>query len=168
MVGEFTSPEVDKLVGEVLNEYGNIFNIHAHAFIVDANAANSPSIKAFKAALSEIKSEIIDVSICIQDKGVWYDGNSLLTTYTLLLLKGREAKCANLLAENDIITPEGIQANLSYTLITQREPDHQVHPSDFVFLVCFLCMQIAHRIYYLVRQHILNICVLNAFPLRSL
>lgn len=43
------------------------------------------------------------------------------------LLKGREAKCANLLAENDIITPEGIQANLSYTLITQREPDHQVH-----------------------------------------
>ena len=134
MVGEFTSPEVDKLVGEVLNEYGNIFNIHAHAFIVDANAANSPSIKAFKAALSEIKSEIIDVSICIQEKGAWYDGNSLLTTYTLLLLKGREAKCANLLAENDIITPEGIQANLSYTLITQREPDHQVHPSDFVLL----------------------------------
>jgi len=62
VVGEFTSPAVDKLVGEVLNEYGNIFNIHAHAFIVDANATNSPSIKAFKAALSEIKTEIIDVS----------------------------------------------------------------------------------------------------------
>jgi len=60
VVGEFTSPGVDKLVGEVLNEYGNIFNIHAHAFIVDANATNSPSIKAFKAALSEIKTEIID------------------------------------------------------------------------------------------------------------
>ena len=30
VVGEFTSPAVDKLVGEVLNEYGNIFNIHAH------------------------------------------------------------------------------------------------------------------------------------------
>lgn len=43
-----------------------------------------------------------------------------------LLLKGREARCANILAENDIITPEGINANLSYTLITQREPDNQV------------------------------------------
>ena len=45
---------------------------------------------------------------------------------TLLTPKGREAKCANLLAENDIITPEGMKANLSYTLITQREPDNQV------------------------------------------
>ena len=43
-----------------------------------------------------------------------------------LLIKGREAKCANLLAENDIISPEGLKANLSYTLITQREPDNQV------------------------------------------
>ena len=43
------------------------------------------------------------------------------------LIQGREAKCANLLAENDIITPDGLKAaNLSYTLITQREPDNQV------------------------------------------
>jgi hypothetical protein len=62
VVGEWTSASVDKLVGEVLNEYGNVFNIHAHAFIVDANVSNSPSLKAFKAALSDIKSEIIDVS----------------------------------------------------------------------------------------------------------
>ena len=33
-----------------------------------------------------------------------------------------------MLAENDIITPDGLKAaNLSYTLITQREPDNQVH-----------------------------------------
>ena len=50
------------MLGVILNEYGNIFDIHAHAFIVDANAANSPSMKAFKAALSDIKNEIIDVS----------------------------------------------------------------------------------------------------------
>ena len=62
VVGEFTSGSVDKLVGEMLDEYGNIFNIHAHAFIVDANATNSVSMKAFKAALSDIKTEIIDVS----------------------------------------------------------------------------------------------------------
>ena len=62
VVGEFTSASVDQLVGEMLNEFGNIFNIHAHAFIVDANAANSASLKAFKAALSDIKTEIIDVS----------------------------------------------------------------------------------------------------------
>ena len=46
----------------MLNEYGNVFNIHAHAFIVDANATNSAGMKAFKAALSDIKTEIIDVS----------------------------------------------------------------------------------------------------------
>ena len=63
VVGEFTSSSVDKLVGEMLNEYGNVFNIHAHAFIVDANASNSASLKAFKAALSDIKTEIIDVSL---------------------------------------------------------------------------------------------------------
>ena len=63
VVGEYISPNVDKMLGVILNEYGNIFDIHAHAFIVDANAANSPSMKAFKAALSDIKNEIIDVSI---------------------------------------------------------------------------------------------------------
>ena len=62
VVGEYISPNVDKMLGVILNEYGNIFDIHAHAFIVDANAANSPSMKAFKAALSDIKNEIIDVS----------------------------------------------------------------------------------------------------------
>ena len=68
VVGEFTSASVDKLVGEMLNDYGNVFNIHAHAFIVDANATNSASMKAFKAALSDIKTEIIDVSDC---KNTW-------------------------------------------------------------------------------------------------
>jgi len=108
VVGEFTSATIDKMVGEMLNEYGNVFNIHAHAFIVDANATNSAGMKAFKAALSDIKTEIID---------------------------GREAKCANLLAENDIITPDGLKAaNLSYTLITQREPDNQGLPRSTRFL----------------------------------
>ena len=62
VVGEYISPSVDKMLGIILNEYGNIFDIHAHAFVVDANAANSPSVKAFKSALSDIKNEIIDVS----------------------------------------------------------------------------------------------------------
>ncbi len=54
----------------------------------------------------------------------WIMGLFLL--HTNFLFKGREAKCANLLAENDVISPEGVNANLSYTLVTQREPDHQV------------------------------------------
>ena len=62
----------------------------------------------------------------------WWFGIPCLTFrfflfFSHLTLKGREAKCANLLAENDIITPEGMKANLSYTLVTQREPDNQVH-----------------------------------------
>ena len=64
VVGEYASQDADRLVGKILSEFGNVFNIHAHAFIIDANAAaNSPSMKAFKAALSDFKTEIIDVSI---------------------------------------------------------------------------------------------------------
>ena len=33
VVGEYISPSVDKMLGLILNEYGNIFDIHAHAFI---------------------------------------------------------------------------------------------------------------------------------------
>ena len=46
---------------QVLNEFGNVFNIHAHSFLIDANVANSPSMKAFKTALSDFKTEIVDV-----------------------------------------------------------------------------------------------------------
>ena len=63
VVGEYASQDADRLVGKILSEFGNVFNIHAHAFIIDANAAaNTPSMKAFKAALSDFKTEIIDVS----------------------------------------------------------------------------------------------------------
>ena len=47
---------------QVLNEFGNVFNIHAHSFLIDANVASSPSMKAFKTALSDFKTEIVDVS----------------------------------------------------------------------------------------------------------
>ena len=64
VVGEYASQDADRLVGKILSEFGNVFNIHAHAFIIDANAAaNTPSMKSFKAALSDFKTEIIDVSI---------------------------------------------------------------------------------------------------------
>ena len=53
----------------------------------------------------------------------------IFLTYSL---KGRDAKCTNLLAENDLIVPEGLKANLSYVLITQREPDHQVTNSEMI------------------------------------
>jgi hypothetical protein len=39
-----------------------VFNIHAHSFLIDANVASSPSMKAFKTALSDFKTEIVDVS----------------------------------------------------------------------------------------------------------
>ena len=64
VVGEFTSPQVDSIVGTILAEYGNFFNIHAHAFIIDTNATtNSPSIKGLKAVLCEYKSDIIEVRL---------------------------------------------------------------------------------------------------------
>jgi hypothetical protein len=65
VVGEFTSADADSIMGQILNEFGNVFNIHAHSFLIDANVANSPSMKAFKTALSDFKTEIVDVSVCI-------------------------------------------------------------------------------------------------------
>jgi len=52
---------LDMYFSQVLNEFGNVFNIHAHSFLIDANVANSPSMKAFKTALSDFKTEIVDV-----------------------------------------------------------------------------------------------------------
>lgn len=46
--------------------------------------------------------------------------------YVILKYKGRDAKSINVLAENDIISLDGIKENLAYTLVTQREPDNQV------------------------------------------
>jgi len=62
IVGEYISPETDLILGKLLNEFGNVFNIHAHAFLIDANMANSPSMKAFKTVLSDFKTEIVNVS----------------------------------------------------------------------------------------------------------
>ena len=44
------------------------------------------------------------------------------------MVKGREAKSLNVLAEFEYIAPEGINTDQSYTLVTQREPDQQVNP----------------------------------------
>ena len=40
--------------------------------------------------------------------------------------QGKDAKSINVIAENDIISLDGIKENLAYTLVTQREPDNQV------------------------------------------
>ena len=38
--------------------------------------------------------------------------------------QGREARLTNVLAENDVITQDGLK-DLSYTLVTQRESDNK-------------------------------------------
>ena len=65
VLGEYCHPPTsDNLMATVLSEFGNVFNIHAHAFLIDAASAspNSSSIKALKTALTDYKAEIIDVS----------------------------------------------------------------------------------------------------------
>ncbi|XP_071743998.1 death-associated protein kinase 1 isoform X5 [Lepeophtheirus salmonis] len=105
--GEYISPQTDTLVQKIREEFGNIFNI-GKPFIIDANAASSPGIKSLKTALSNIKQEIIE---------------------------GKDAQAANILAENDFICPDGLSStNLSYTLVTQREPENQGLPRSTRFL----------------------------------
>ena len=50
--------------------------------------------------------------------------------------KGRDAKSINVLAENDIISLDGIKENLAYTLVTQREPDNQVYHKFDLLVDC--------------------------------
>ena len=64
-VGELTSSSIDKIVGDILTDFGNVCDIHAHAFILDANSSNSPGFKAFKQTISDIKNEIVNVSLFI-------------------------------------------------------------------------------------------------------
>jgi len=120
VVGEYKCQDTDIILGKILNEFGNVFNIHAHAFLIDANVSNSASMKAFKTALSDFKTEIVDVSLhTIKLKA------KLKITFGFFS-KGREAKSLNVLAENEFIGLDCSNGDLSYTLVSQREPDHKV------------------------------------------
>ena len=55
-----------------------------------------------------------------------FDYDATMVYVNLENKKGRDAKSINVLAENDIISLDGIKENLAYTLVTQREPDNQV------------------------------------------
>lgn len=61
-VGEFSSKDAEHVLGRMLDDFGNVFDIHPRVFVLDANVSNSQDMKALKHAISELKSEIIDVS----------------------------------------------------------------------------------------------------------
>ena len=55
----------------------------------------------------------------------WYEWCS--PRWSVQFSQGKDAKSINVIAENDIISNDGIKENLAYTLVTQREPDNQVY-----------------------------------------
>ena len=50
---------------------------------------------------------------------------SSILLLTFYFSQGREARLTNVLAENDVITQDGLK-DLSYTLVTQRESENKV------------------------------------------
>ena len=61
VVGEMLSPAVDSVLSDILDQFGNIFDIHPRVFVMDVNNSGSVDLKAFKQAIGEIKTEIIEV-----------------------------------------------------------------------------------------------------------
>lgn len=61
-VGEHNSKDADYVLKQILTEFGNIFDLHPRTFVLDANVSNSQDMKTLKHAISELKTEIIDVS----------------------------------------------------------------------------------------------------------
>lgn len=61
-VGETTSREADSVLGKVLDRFGNVLNIHPRVFVMDANVSNSQDMRSLKQTITDIKTEIIDVS----------------------------------------------------------------------------------------------------------
>ena len=51
--------------------------------------------------------------------------DSSLLLLIVYVTQGREARLTNVLAENDVITQDGLK-DLSYTLVTQRESENKV------------------------------------------
>ena len=107
---------------------------HSRIYIFHWNVWKNKSFGLYFLYHVEKKNIIYSKQILVTKLSFITNQYYLFTTFFLFCFplyytkhQGREAKCANLLAENDIITPEGMKANLSYTLITQREPEHQVH-----------------------------------------
>ena len=75
-VGEFASKDAEHVLGRVLDDFGNVFDIHPRVFVLDANVSNSQDMKALKHAISELKAEIIDVS-CFLAKCIAYGWEEL-------------------------------------------------------------------------------------------
>ncbi len=60
--GESTSPASEHVLDYVQKNYGYLFDVHPRVFAMDANAAGSADMKALKAALTQIKTNIVEVT----------------------------------------------------------------------------------------------------------
>ncbi len=60
-VGETSSRGADAVLGEMLDRFGNVFNVHPRVFAMDANVSNSQDMRALKQTIIDIKAEIVDV-----------------------------------------------------------------------------------------------------------
>ncbi len=59
-----TSPrDAEAILSQVKAEFGHVFDLWPKVFVVDANTSNSVEMKALKQSLSDIKKEIVDVSL---------------------------------------------------------------------------------------------------------
>lgn len=59
--GESTSSGADQTMEYVHKQYGHLFDVSPKAFVVDTNAANSQDMKALKAAITQIKTTVVEV-----------------------------------------------------------------------------------------------------------
>lgn len=59
--GEYVSSEANAILMCVTDNFKAVFDIHDVVFVVDAHVVGSPSMKAFKQHVSDIKSKVVQV-----------------------------------------------------------------------------------------------------------
>ena len=60
--GLYVSSQAERLLNQLMDKYGSLFDLHDEILIVDAHVANSPGIKAIKTYLSEAKHKVVQVT----------------------------------------------------------------------------------------------------------
>ena len=60
--GHYISSQTERLLSQLTDKFGTLFEIYNRILIVDAHVANSPGIKAVKSYLTDAKYRVLQVS----------------------------------------------------------------------------------------------------------
>lgn len=63
--GNYISTQAERLLTQLTDKFGSIFEIHQQVLVVDAHLSSSPGIRAIKSYLADAKQKVLQV--CTSD-----------------------------------------------------------------------------------------------------